>query len=460
MPFCCCTLRPRHFSNTNSRCIEKNHQFDLKLLRCRLQNEHKYELHEYQEAYKEIEAEREKATTDLRLLRERHQDVKAKFKGYKKKVYDENTRLEVMAGQAYTYVSFSLMSSANVLYVLLEKTPVEYTDSPVFQKMERDQNASIIELMRTDAADAARRYTNIHAQLTQTRAMELKLRNYRIQLDSENHELKLKLRKNNLSEGSVRNSDFRDLRRKYDKLKDILEDSERDYRVLQDDYDEVKGRMRELQTNLSRKSEKLAALKVKYADQTGNVEDLGKRITELEDERRSKEPLTKVGTEIRLRFLEFAREIAQNTPRAQLDLGIISNGNSAAHRANGKADAALFEFGFVPDDSFENGRSIFKALYQCEPYKYNEWGPASARLLDCRATIMTLKPIHECHESREKRLEHTRVDTLLCGMFVDGACAGNNNDDKEEAKALIKTLEELTDQIVQMERSRGFRRRG
>jgi hypothetical protein len=83
----------------------------------------------------------------------------------------------------------------------------------------------------------------------------------------------------------------------------------------------------------------------------------------MEKDRDLKAPLVKAAVEVRLRFVEQAREAVLNVSRGEVDLAIIENGNKAAHHANGEMDAELFTAVLVPEEYKEAATEIYKNLY-------------------------------------------------------------------------------------------------
>jgi hypothetical protein len=111
----------------------------------------------------------------------------------------------------------------------------------------------------------------------------------------------------------------------------------------------------------------------------------------LESDRDLKAPILQIGVDVRLRNLEQARETLLNVSRDETNRTIVMNGNTAAHRANGAVDAAMFQAGLISDEYMEEAKEIFKQMYQVEPSEYGCWSPKLLRLIDCQATVSTVK---------------------------------------------------------------------
>ena len=85
-------------------------------------------------------------------------------------------------------------------------------------------------------------------------------------------------------------------------------------------------------------------LREKATPMRRRISGLEKEMEELKDKMRIQDPLVKVGVAIRLRFWEQAREIRG---LGTANTGIVEAGNSAAHRGDICADAALFCLGHM-----------------------------------------------------------------------------------------------------------------
>lgn len=177
----------------------------------------------------------------------------------------------------------------------------------------------------------------------------------------------------------------------------------------------------------------------------------------LKQERDLKAPLVDVGAKVRLRYLEHAREIALNTPYSQIDRAIIMNGNIAAHRASGATDAPLFKLDLVPEEHKDEANKIYKELYQVTPDEYLNWGPNTRKLVDCNATLKSLKPGKGIGRAIGKRAEHSEFYVQL--VELHGSFTGAVFEVDHEVREKIEALADLTDEIVETERSKPRRRR-
>lgn len=130
----------------------------------------------------------------------------------------------------------------------------------------------------------------------------------------------------------------------------------------------------------------------------------------------------KFGVEIRLRNLELARETALAVPTSDLDRAFILSDNAAAHRANGAVDAAVFEDGLVPEGFIEEATRVFRALYQIGPSEYsNHWRSRVKRMLDCLATVKTVKAVAGSRDCADLTSEHNNLYNELCDFHADNS---------------------------------------
>jgi hypothetical protein len=127
------------------------------------------------------------------------------------------------------------------------------------------------------------------------------------------------------------------------------------------------------------------------------------------------------------------------------------NGNNAAHRANGAVDAALFQAGLVPEDYMECFEAIFEEMYMAAPSQYGGWCPKVLRLIDCRATIKTVKAFRR-HPSLDLREEHSDIEREL--LELHSSMGRRSFESSREVDDLIERLELLTTEIVEADRSR------
>ncbi|KAL2074859.1 hypothetical protein VTL71DRAFT_8638 [Oculimacula yallundae] len=198
--------------------------------------------------------------------------------------------------------------------------------------------------------------------------------------------------------------------------------------------------------------------KVEIESRDLSIKHLQKERDALNTTQTLLEPLVKIRVDIRLRNLEFARESALNIPTSELDRATILSGNVAAHRANDAVDAAIFKAGLVPEDRMEETTTVFKKLYILEPEVYPTiWHTRIKRVLDCRATIMTVKSVAGSGDCKDLILEHNCLDLELSKMY-DGMFIKDQFENDPTVEERLLRLEMLTEEIVDIKRSKGRRR--
>jgi predicted nuclease with TOPRIM domain len=238
-------------------------------------------------------------------------------------------------------------------------------------------------------------------------------------------------------------------------------------------HERVQDELRKEKAEVEALKDSQQTLRKEFDDLTGELSDARKKIKEksrmiktykddLKEQLKtasSKERLVRIGAAVRLRFLEQAREKIDDVPRRDLDLAIIEEGNSAAHRADGDADKALFENDLVPEDSLSDLKKTFKDLYHPDHDTY-DFDYANPELLqDCRATLRTLQARDRFYEASDLRAEFNKLDIEISDAMAILDRPGGNIDDDNYINGKIEELQELTDRIVQFERSNNFRRR-
>ncbi|KAE9378743.1 hypothetical protein N431DRAFT_460073 [Stipitochalara longipes BDJ] len=199
----------------------------------------------------------------------------------------------------------------------------------------------------------------------------------------------------------------------------------------------------------------LSSAETRISQQDATIKDLKLEVSKLEMDRDLKAPLLQIGVEIRLRNLEHARETLLEVPRGEINKAIIMNGNLAAHSAIGAVDAAMFKADLVPENFVEEATKVFKKMYQIEPSRYGIWCPKVLRLMDCRATVNTVKAFRGRNASADLRDERCDVDNRL--IELHNSLGQREFETNEEVDELIQRLELLTTEIVQVDRSRGGR---
>lgn len=403
-------------------------QRELQELRKELNAQHELRFLELRHERDEIEGQRQKATSDLRKLRELHERLKGEKKESQKNLHLEKGKLANLMRLSDTYRS---ERDKYCMIIGLEKAASNQAKSKI-QDLERR------------LASERRSQTTLNTQLSQS---NLENENLRIQLASRSSSQDTAARYNRLF------NEHRRLKRDYDRVVEEQEDA----RDLEREVDELRALRVTSMKELSKVRSDLSNAKTRISNQSETITELTEEVSRLESDRDLLAPIVKIGVDIRLRYLEDARETALGIPRGDIDRAIIMNGNNAAHRANGVADAVLFKQELIPDDSLINATRLFEDLYCNPPSDYRCCTSRVNKLLDCRATIRTVKAVNNGTGSADHRDEHTEIDNELVKMYKD---MGNDKfEQDEEAGELLERLEQLTDEIVEMDRSRYNRRR-
>lgn len=186
---------------------------------------------------------------------------------------------------------------------------------------------------------------------------------------------------------------------------------------------------------------------------------LNAKIRLLEQDRDLKAPLVQAGVEMRLRNLEHARERVSGIAMSQMKWEIIETGNRVAHRASVEIDAAMFKAGLVPAAYMATATETFKSLYQIAPAEYPKFSPKGHRLVDCKASMRILLPLNQTNSSSRQRAEWKTVEGELYKSYANLAQGEEFEGSAETERQLVK-LESLTNEIIQLDRSRNGRRRG
>ncbi|KAK0100366.1 hypothetical protein ONS95_008320 [Cadophora gregata] len=382
----------------------------------------------------EIEGQRQKGTSELKKLREKHEALVKRLCESEKKLSATEEDLT--------------NANARINMIAIEKSGLDLAIGAL-NRAARNHNSTIqrakAELRQEQKISAALQAENsdLRAQLTVSQAMS------------------------NLFAASTRASsetqtaiaDLRNLQRSNDRLN-------RDYSQLVRDYDEAKKARDLMETEYRDVLRRQTALEkiLDASKETVRLKDqlISHLTSENSDLKQNKDllgPLVKIGVDIRLRNLEFARETTLDVPSSDLDRAIILSGNVAAHRANGAVDAAIFEAGLVPDGCIEEASKVFMSLYLCQPSQYpTQWGSQIKRVLDCRATIKTVKAVAGSAGCSNLENEHSSLDLELCTLHDDMWVKEDFQADPSVEERLLG-LEEITEDIVDIKRSKGGRRR-
>lgn len=103
----------------------------------------------------------------------------------------------------------------------------------------------------------------------------------------------------------------------------------------------------------------------------------------------------------------------------------------------------------------EDAKEVFKEIYRVEPSNYGCWSPKVLRMIDCQATIMSVKAFGKRSASSELRGEHSDIVDSLVELHT--TMGRREFEDDDEVDELIERVELLTTEIVDVDRSRGGR---
>jgi hypothetical protein len=188
------------------------------------------------------------------------------------------------------------------------------------------------------------------------------------------------------------------------------------------------------------------------------------RIEELDEENKDREPLYEIGKDVRLRFLEQAREPILFTNYGKLDLAAIERGNEAAHSGNGIADAALLSQ--IPHTLNRNKahqhaverEKTFKSLYLLEPDTYMQTTATNWKLreaIDQQATIRTVRSLNQGVD-RPLKEKQSAMDAfeIIKMKYQKAKVEGGelNESEEKEVDRRLAVLQEFTKTIVEYDR--------
>ncbi|KAF7879221.1 hypothetical protein EAF04_000418 [Stromatinia cepivora] len=392
--------------------LNHKHRLEIQKEIDQLNESHQKEMEAMKSELKEAEAARQKASTDLRKVREKNSAVRTKRRELDLKLAAVNEEV------------------------------VRLTE-----------NISVLETQKSDALSMEDFSTNaLYESRKGNKAAELSLQVERL------HSATLQQQITNLR------SENRNLERKYDSLKD-------DYHTLEDKHNELdddaaryrrellkykqdaegyRKKRDAIWTELERVEGRLNDMTTKHMNVLHSRESISQIYQELKKAHDLREPLVKIGVDIQLRFLDQAREIALGISRDEADMALRTNGNVAAHRGNAGADSAIFKCNLVPEEYEEDAEEIFQKLYKQESSEHPVWTGIAERQTDCEATLTATKWSSIFETLRD---DWCKVWNKLCNLTTisDGV-------ETRRIVGLITRLEDLTDEIVDIERSRGRHR--
>jgi hypothetical protein len=246
--------------------------------------------------------------------------------------------------------------------------------------------------------------------------------------------------------------DYFKLEDKYYKLKDDAANDRSDRRRYKEDAEYYRGKLETVKGELKTVRDKLSRDKQKWKGGARKLNDLETKYSILEKEHATLEPLAKIGADVRLRFIDQAREVVLDVPREEMDMALRSNGNAAAHQGNGAADIALFEGGYIPDSYEDEAKVIFEKLY-LPIDEYASLPSICKQYFDYKATLLTIK------QTDSSFLQHRAYNDCVVEVNRHLERSPETFTTSSEVACLVDKMGELTNEIVELERFRGGRRR-
>lgn len=382
------------------------------------------ELIELRKERDDIEGQRKVATSELKKQRDKDEVFAARLVESGKKLSVQAEKSKRLEAEVNTVqIEKCGLDMANTKLTRATKTG-ELSRHRMQQSLRLEEQAS--STLRDKCADLTSKLATVTSSRdTSTNQMSAMLQKLQRSLNKVTNDL----------EGSVR----------------ARKEMERDMERLHDDCDRL-GKNRAI---LRRKLTEVEAQNSKNAQ---DLLEARNEINELKSTRDSVEPILKIGVDIRLRNMEWAREPVLGVATKDIDRARILNGNIAAHRANGAVDAVMFEAGLVPEEFIEEASNVYEKLFNVKPSSYKCWSSKVLRLLDCRATVTTLKAMNRATITTNIRHQHSQIDTELCRKHT--AMTPSDFEGSSDVDDLLVELEELTESIVDTERNRGgYRKR-
>ncbi|KAE8446695.1 hypothetical protein EG329_011739 [Mollisiaceae sp. DMI_Dod_QoI] len=247
-----------------------------------------------------------------------------------------------------------------------------------------------------------------------------------------------------------------DLRRRYSDISNQLVQAKQQSNSLKENVRKLKNEKAALEVSLDEAKDNLYYAKKSEDQLTIKLMIEKSRVSRLEQDIEDQQPLVDVGADIRLRFLEQAREAVFDISKRDIDMCLIKDGNEAAHRANGEQDAALFTCKLIPEENYDDLCGVFAELYDTPPSKFPCYSPKMERLTDCAATAKILKFANDSNNAASKRLEHDVVKEELTDMY--NYMQEHEFESSVRVSDLLDELERLNDKIITLYRPKNGRR--
>ncbi|TGO07427.1 hypothetical protein BTUL_0278g00100 [Botrytis tulipae] len=402
--------------------LTQKHRLEMQKQLDQRNESHRKEMDAMKLDLEEAQAARQKASTDLRKVREKNSAVRTERRELDLRLVamdEEVVRLGEKISTLETQKNDAL-ESAESLFRALKLSAQDVTDFQLKLNVVQEHSATFQQQVRSLRVENHR----IRQEQSRTASTSNRLQ----QLETKYETLK---------------TDYYTLE---DEHNELQEDASR-YRSEREEYKEeveyYKKKRNALRDKLESVEASLEKMSDRYASMLCSRDAVRQNYQDLKKTHDIREPLVKIGADIRLRFLDQARETALGISRCEADMALRTNGNVAAHRGNAAADAALFKGNLIPEEYEEEAEEIFEKLYNHKSSAYPFFDGVSERQNDCESTLST---ITKSSVSATLREEWCVVWNRIAG--------GPGN----ERKILIEELETLTDEIVDLERSSHRRR--
>ncbi|KUJ13059.1 uncharacterized protein LY89DRAFT_737954 [Mollisia scopiformis] len=135
------------------------------------------------------------------------------------------------------------------------------------------------------------------------------------------------------------------------------------------------------------------------APTAAQMEWLTARNQELQLENHLREPLFRIGRDIRARFLEEGRESVLHITRREMDKSLLERGHAANSNANAEADAAVLNGRFLTNEQYKKLVPVFHTLYGDYPDVHYKNSPRVREAMEAYATCQTSAACNSKHPS-------------------------------------------------------------
>lgn len=405
--------------------LNQKHRLAMQKQLNQLNESHRKEMDAMKFDLEEAQVAQQKALTDLRKVREDNLNIRMDRT-------ELNSKLEAVKEDAARFKNNILaleeqsnhaLQSAESFSKLVENLTRKTRATELRLDAEEANTSSTLLQQNSKLLDENRRLKQQQSQSTATSSFRLK---------------QLQQRYDSLA------STYNNVVAQRDKLREDLARSRRQCQVWKDEAEYYNTSRDDRRPELDEVARALTKMTAKYEKAVYNCTWEGQNYDKLKRTYDIVKPLVKIGADIRLRFLDQARETALGISRDETGAALRANGNAAAHRGNLAADAALFKGNFVPADYEEEAEDIFEKLYQKKWSEYLTWTGVHERKINCYATLQMTK--------RSAPSGFSDPERYLWGVWWRSPSI-----DEEDSSALGK-LEALTDEIVDSERSSRRRR--